>query len=42
MTTLAWFIFAFTLLQFVVAIVNLIFSQKFQYRIPVLTTSFRY
>ena len=28
MTTLAWFIFAFTLLQFVVALVNLIFSQK--------------
>ena len=29
MTTLVWFIFAFTLLQFVVALVNLIFSQKF-------------
>jgi glycosyltransferase involved in cell wall biosynthesis len=29
MTTLAWFIFAFTFLQFVVVLVNLIFSQKF-------------
>ena len=29
MTTLAWFIFAFTLLQFAVAIVNLIFPQRF-------------
>ncbi len=29
MTTLAWFIFAFILLQFAVAIVNLIFSQRF-------------
>lgn len=29
MTTLAWFIFAFTLLQFTVAIVNLIFPQRF-------------
>jgi len=29
MTTLAWFIFAFILLQFGVAIVNLIFSQRF-------------
>jgi hypothetical protein len=28
MTTLAWFIFAFTLLQFTVAIVNLIFSTR--------------
>lgn len=29
MTTLAWFILAFTMLQFAVAIVNLIFPQKF-------------
>jgi glycosyltransferase involved in cell wall biosynthesis len=29
MTTLAWFIFSFILLQFAVAIVNLIFSQSF-------------
>ena len=29
MTTLAWFIFAFTLLQFAVALVNLIFHQRF-------------
>ena len=29
MTTLAWFIFAFTLLQFTVAVVNLIFQQRF-------------
>jgi glycosyltransferase involved in cell wall biosynthesis len=28
MTTLAWFIFGFTLLQFTVAVVNLIFSQR--------------
>jgi glycosyltransferase involved in cell wall biosynthesis len=28
MITLAWFIFAFTLLQFTMAVVNLIFSQK--------------
>lgn len=28
MTTLAWFIFTFTVVQFAVAIVNLIFSQK--------------
>ena len=28
MTTLAWFIFAFSLMQFTVALVNLIFSQK--------------